>query len=265
MEKTRSRDGTLIAFEKRGAGAPLILVGGALSDRTSAAPLASLLEPGFTVFTFDRRGRGDSGDAESYSIEREVEDFSALIGVAGGSAFVFGHSSGAALALESAARALPISKLALYEPPFIVDGARAPLPGTYTAQLASLLSSGRRGEAVKYFLTVGVQVPETAIAQMQGSPMWPGMEKIAHTLLYDQAIMEGKMSGTGMAKGQWDSVDVPTLVIEGGASPAWMRNSAATLAKALPKGQHRSLDGQTHGANPAVLAPVLEAFFSIKP
>ena len=156
MEKTSSRDGTLIAFETRGSGAPLILVGGALSDRSSAAGLASLLEPGFTVLAFDRRGRGDSGDAESYSIEREVEDIAALIEVAGGSAFVFGHSSGAALALECAARALPISKLALYEPPFIVDGAREALPGGYTARLASLLASGRRGEAVKHFLTIGV-------------------------------------------------------------------------------------------------------------
>jgi pimeloyl-ACP methyl ester carboxylesterase len=261
MEKTSSRDGTPIAFEKRGSGPPLILVGGALSDRASAAALASLLAPGFAVFAVDRRGRGDSGDSESYSIEREVEDIAALVGVAGGSAFAFGHSSGAALALESAARGLSISRLALYEPPFIVDGAREPLPESYTARLASLLSSGRRGEAVKYFLTVAVQVPEAVVARMQGSPMWPGMEKIAHTLLYDQAIMEGKMSGAGFGKGQWSSVGIPTLVIDGGASPAWMRNSAAALAKALPKGQHRSLDGQTHSADPAVLAPVLEAFF----
>lgn len=261
MEKTKSRDGTLIAFEKRGSGAPLILVGGALSDRASAASLASILESGFSVFSYDRRGRGDSGDTEPYSIEREVEDLAALIQVAGGSAFVFGHSSGAALALESAARGLPIPKLALYEPPFIVDGARESLPEGYTAQLASLLSSGRRGEAVTYFLINGVQVPEPAVSRMQSSPMWSDMERMAHTLLYDQAIMEDKMSGTGIPKGQWDSVDIPTLVIEGGASPAWMRNSAAMLAKALPKGQHRSLDGQTHGADPAVLAPVLEAFF----
>ena len=265
MQKTSSRDGTLIAFEKQGAGLPLILIGGALSERAAAAPLASLLEPSFTVFSYDRRGRGDSGDAEAYSIEREVEDLAALIEVAGGSAFVFGHSSGAALALECAARALPIAKLALYEPPFIVDGAREPLIGSHTAQLASLISSGRRGEAVKYFLTIVVQVPETAVARMQGFRMWPGMEKMAHTLRYDQAIMEGKMSGMGIAKGQWNSVDMPTLVIEGGASPAWIRNSAAMLAKALPKGRHLSLDGQTHGADPAVLAPVLEEFFSTKP
>ena len=265
MEKTSSRDGTLIAFERRGSGAPLILVGGALSDRASAAPLASLLEPDFTVFAFDRRGRGDSGDAESYSIEREVEDISAPIGIAGESAFVFGHSSGAVLALESASRALPISRLALYEPPFIVDGSREPLSASYAARLASLLSSGRRGEAVKHFLTLGVQIPEAAVAKMQSSPMWPGMEKMAHTLLYEQAVMEGKMSGTGLAKEQWGSVSIPTLVIEGGSSPAWMRNSAAALADTLPKGHLRSLDGQTHGADPGVLAPVLKAFFTSKP
>ena len=261
METTRSRDGTQIAFDRQGSGTPLILVAGALSDRTSAAALAALLGSQFTVFSYDRRGRGDSGDTRPYSVPRELEDLSALLEVAGGKAFVFGHSSGAALALEGAVRALPMAKLAVYEPPFIIDGSREPLPATYTETLTSLLTSGRRGDAVEYFLTVAVQVPQAAVTGMRSSPMWPGMEKIAHTLLYDQAIMEGKMSGSGVPAGAWDSVGIPTLVIEGGASPAWMRNSAAALAKALPKGQHRSLPGQTHGADPAVLAPVLEAFF----
>jgi pimeloyl-ACP methyl ester carboxylesterase len=262
MEKARSKDGTPIAFERRGSGKPLILVGGALSDRASAALLASVLETGFAVFSYDRRGRGDSGDSESCSIEHEVEDLASLIDAAGGSAFVFGHSSGAALALESAARGLPIERLALYEPPFIVDGARELPPEGYEARLESLIGSGRAGEAVRYFLTVAVQVPEATVARMEASPMWRGMEAMARSLLHDQAVMEGKMTGTAIREGAWSSVGMPTLVIDGGASPTWIRNSAAMLAKSLPKGRYRSLEGQTHGADPAVLAPVLAEFFS---
>ncbi len=262
MEKTNSRDGTAIAFEKRGSGTPLILVGGALSDRGAALPLASLLAANFTAVAYDRRGRGDSGDAPVYSVEREVEDLAALIAACGGSAFVYGHSSGAALGLEAAARGLPISRLALYEPPFIVDSGREAIPAGFTAQLADLLAAGRPGEAVRQFLIQAVQVPEAAVAQMRASPMWPRMEKMAHSLLYDQAVMEGRMSGMAIAKGQWASVGMPTLVLEGGASPAWIRNAAASLAAALPRGQHRSLEGQAHSADPGVLVPVLEAFFA---
>lgn len=261
MDRARSGDGTLIAYETRGSGPQLILVGGALSDRNAALPLASLLAASFTVLSYDRRGRGDSGDGPSYSVEREVEDLSALIGTAGGSACVFGHSSGAALALESAARGLPISRLALYEPPFIVDSSRESLPEGFTAQLAELMAAGRPGEAVRQFLTLAVQMPDAAVAKMRASPIWPRMEKMARSLLYDQAVMEGKMSGSAVEKGQWAKVELPTLVLDGGASPAWIRNAAAMLAEALPRGQHRSLEGQSHGADPAVLAPVLEEFF----
>src|SRR5512137_163645 len=147
MQKVTSKDGTAIAFDKTGQGPAIILVGGALSDRSAAVPLASLLAPHFTVFAYDRRGRGDSGDTAPYAVEREVEDIDALIDTAGGSAFVFGHSSGAVLALE-AARGLShkIPRLALYEPPFIVDDSRPPMPEDFRARLQGLLAEGRRGD-----------------------------------------------------------------------------------------------------------------------
>jgi pimeloyl-ACP methyl ester carboxylesterase len=145
-------------------GSPLILVGGGLSDRSASAPLAALLASHFTVFAYDRRGRGDSGDRAPYAVEREVEDIQALIAEAGGSAFVFGHSSGAVLALETGARGLAITKLALYEPPFMIDKSRPPLPKDYRERLRDLLSWGRRGEAVEYFMTIAVGVPTEAVA-----------------------------------------------------------------------------------------------------
>src|SRR5712691_7270416 len=206
MNTTTSRDGTIIAFDRSGEGPPVILVGGALSDRGAAAQLAVLLAPHFTVVAYDRRGRGDSGDTPPYAVDREIDDLETLIGEAGGSAFVFGHSSGAALALEAAARGLAITKLALYEPPYIVDDTRAPLPEDYVAHMAELVSAGRRGDAVEYFMTTAVGVPPDMVAQMRSSPMWEGMEGLAHTLAYDGAVMGDHMAGGPLPADRWISV-----------------------------------------------------------
>src|SRR6266568_645857 len=180
MKKVHSKDSTAIAFDQLGQGSAIILVGGAFTDRSqpTLVQLAALLAPHFTVFNYDRRGRGESGDTAPYAVEREVEDLGALITEAGGSAFVVGGSSGAVLALE-AARKLPITKLALYEPPFIVDDSRPPLPADYVAQLIELISSGRRGDAVEFFMTKAVGVPAEFVAQMQNAPMWPALEAAA--------------------------------------------------------------------------------------
>jgi len=264
VQKATSKDGTAIAFEKAGQGPAIILVGGALSDRSAAAPLASLLAPHFTVFAYDRRGRGDSGDTAPYAVEREVEDIGALIKEAGGSAFVLGHSSGAALALEAAARGLAITRLALYEPPFIVDDSRPPLPKDYVAQLDKLVSAGRRGDAVEYFMKEAVGVPDNLLAQMRDMPMWAEMEKMAHTLAYDGKVMGDNMAGNTLRAKQWTSVTVPTLVMDGGASPAWARNAVQAVADVLPNAQRRTLEGQTHGVDPAALAPILVEFFQAR-
>jgi len=258
VDKVRSSDGTIIAFEKSGNGPAIILVGGALSDRSAGAPLAALLAPRFTVFSYDRRGRGDSGDTAPYAVEREVEDLAALIREAGGSAFVFGHSSGAALALEAAAHGLAVTKLALYEPPFIVDDSRPRVLEDFPARLAGLLAAGRRGDAVGLFMTEAVEAPAEMVDQMRQTPMWPAMEALAHTLMYDITIMGDNSLPTERAA----SVTVPTLVVDGGESPAWARNAVRALADALPAARRRTLEGQTHGVVPEAIAPVLEGFFA---
>lgn len=261
MTTVTSKDGTTIAFDGSGEGPALVLVGGALSDRSGAAPLAEVLAPRFTVFAYDRRGRGESDDTAPYAVEREIEDLEAVVAEAGGSAFVFGHSSGAALALEAAARSLPVTKLALYEPPFIVDDGHEPLPDDYVERLTDLAASGRRGDAVEYFLTSGPGVPPEVVAGMRNEPFWPAMEKIAHTLAYDGAVMGDLMSGRPLPADRWASMAIPTLVLDGDQSPAWARNSVGALAEVLPNAERRTLEGQDHGAAPEVLAPALVEFF----
>jgi pimeloyl-ACP methyl ester carboxylesterase len=262
MERTTTKDGTTIAFDRSGRGSAVVLVGGALGNRSAAEPLAALLAPRFTVIAYDRRGRGDSGDTAPYAVEREVEDIEALIVEAGGSASLFGHSSGAVLALE-AASALPdrIAKLALYEPPFIVDDSRPPLPADYVARLDHLVSAGRRGDAVEHFLTTGPGVPADVVAGMRQQPFWSSMEAVAHTLAYDGRVMGDTMGGSPAPLERWASLTAPTLVLDGGASPPWQRSAVRALVAVLPAAQHMTLEGQDHGADPEVLAPMLERFF----
>jgi pimeloyl-ACP methyl ester carboxylesterase len=263
VEKVRSKDGTEIAYDSVGDGPALVLVGAAWNDRMSAVPLAELLAGDFSVYTYDRRGRGDSGDTPPYAVEREIEDLTAEIDAAGGSAYAFGVSSGAALALESAAGGAPISKLAMYEPPYIVDEARPPIPDDYVEHLDQLASEGKRNEILPYFMTVAAGMPAEMAEQMAQSPMARAMEPLAHTVSYDGRVMlRGGMSGEPLPARFTDTVTVPTLVMDGGASPAWMRNAARALNAILPDVQYRTLEGQDHAAPPDVLAPELEHFFS---
>lgn len=259
MNKITSKDGTKIAFDRSGKGPALILVGGAFQYRAideRTAQLASLLAQHFTVYNYDRRGRGDSTDAQSYTIEREIEDLNALIKEAGGSAYVFGMSSGAVLALRAAAHGLAIKKLTLYEPPFNNPGVWGPPAESYARQLAAFLAEGRRGDAVALAMT-SFGVPAETVAGMRQSPVWPMFEAVAPTLAYDNAIM-----GDGSVPTEWiKSVYIPTLVIDGGASPEWMHNAAQATADALPNAQRRTLAGQTHEVDPQVLAPLLEEFY----
>ena len=262
MTTVISKDSTPIAFDQSGQGPALILVAGATATRLAEASLAAALAPQFTVFAYDRRGRGESGDTAPYAVEREVEDIEALITEAGGSAFVLGHSSGAVLALE-AARLLGgrIEKLALYEPPFIIDDSRPPVPQDYIPQLNKLIAEGRRSEAVEYFMTDAILVPTEMVTQMRSTPMWPQIEAVAHTIPYDGAIMGDTMSGNPSTLKKWASVTVPTLVMVGGASPAFFHNGAQTLVDILPNATSRILAGQDHGPADEVLAPVLVEFF----
>ncbi|MGH2993395.1 MAG: alpha/beta fold hydrolase [Solirubrobacterales bacterium] len=259
VAKVHSRDGTAIAFDRSGDGPAIIFVGGAFQQRSDRgmAQLAALLAPRLAVFNYDRRGRGDSGDTEPYAVEREVEDLDALMTEAGGSAFVFGMSSGAVLALE-AARRLAVTKLALYEPPFMVDDSGPRPPADHEARLTELVSSGRRGDAAEFFMTKVVGMPAEAVAPMRSAPMWPALEELAPTLVYDAAVM-GDYS---LPAERVAAVTLPTLVINGERSDPRLRHAARALWTVLPDVRHRTLEGQTHDWAPETLAPVLEEFFA---
>ena len=261
VEKVLSKDGTAIAFHRLGHGSPVILVDGALCYRGmgQSGQLAELLAQHFTVFTYDRRGRGDSGDTAPYAVEREVEDIAALLSEAGGEAFVWGMSSGAVLALEAANRLSGIKKVALYEAPFIVDDSRFTTENDWD-RICAAVAAERRSDAVKLFLK-SVGVPGFVSSLMPLMPMWSKLKAIAHTLPYDGAIVRDNQRGKPLPASQWASSAVPALVMDGGKSPAWMRHTSRALATVLPNAQYRTLEGQTHMLKPKAHAPVLVEFF----
>src|SRR5215467_913436 len=268
MKTVTSKDGTTIAYDQTGHGPPLVLVDGALNSRAFGlnGPLAALLADRFTVFTYDRRGRGDSGNTQPYAVQREIEDLEAVIDAGGSQAYVYGISSGAGLALETAC-AVPakVSKLALYEPPFVVDGTRPPVPADAIGQVTDLLARNRRGAAVKLFLREDAQVPAAVVTLMPLMPAWGKLKAAAHTLPYDLTIMDGGQQGRPLQPGRWAPLTARTLVMAGGKSPAWLQNAAQALAQTLPCASHQTLPGQTHIVKPKPLAPVLADFFTSAP
>jgi pimeloyl-ACP methyl ester carboxylesterase len=257
MDKVVSSDGTTIAFDRLGEGAPVILVSGASTARAVHAQLAELLAADLAVFNYDRRGRGDSGDTPPYTIQREVEDLQAVLTAAGGAAAVFGNSSGAVLALHAAAAGLPLTRLALWEPPFMTDPDAPRRQQAYLAQLTELLDAGRRGDAMALFMT-SIGLPEAMITGMRQAPMWSGMEALAHTLAYDATIMGDSTVPTDLVA----AVKAPTLVLDGSDTEAWAANSARALTAALPNPRHHTLEGQAHNVAWDVLAPVLREFLT---
>jgi pimeloyl-ACP methyl ester carboxylesterase len=257
MNEVTSSDGTTIAFDRLGEGPPVILVCGGSTDRASNAPLAALLAEHFTVFNYDRRGRGDSGDTPPYAVERELEDIEALIGAAGGSAFLYGTSSGAGLALIAAASGLDITKLALWEPPYILDESSRP-PADQVERYNEMIAAGRRGDAVEFFMSKVVGLPPEFVAYARTQPFWQAQEAIAHTLAYDATIMGDYSLPTERAA----AVSAPTIVIVGGASLPFMRETAQALADVIPDAQYRILEGQEHNVSPDAIAPVMVGFFA---
>lgn len=267
MPHIASKDGTVIAFDRKGQGPALILVTGATVTRAFYEGLAMILAPHFTVFFYDRRGRGESGDTAPYAVQREVEDIEALINRAGGSAFVFGHSTGSVLALEAARLLSPqVTKLAIYEPPFIIDDSLPPVPPDYVARLTWLISSDRRGGAIEYYLK-SVGTPVELIVQLRQSPMWSGIEALAHTVAYDGLLMADTLRGNPSSLGKWASITAPTLVMDGTVfvgSPerhGYLRAGANELARILPHAQRRTFEGQDHNPDNNVLALALKEFF----
>lgn len=288
LQTVTSADGTSIAFEQVGDGPTVILVGGAFNDRSTVAALAATLAPDFTAIAYDRRGRGASGDnsvggnnstsgdssagsgvagktagkvAGEAAVEREVADIAALIAYAGGSASVFGHSSGAVLALEAAQRGLPISMLALYEPSYVVDDGRARPGVDLLDRLQALVDQDRRDEAATLFLTEAVSAPPEVVEGMRASQMWGWFTGLAHTLPYDVAVCG---PGNDLPTDRLATIAAPTLAIGGSLSPAWLRAAARAVADAVPGGRYVTLDGQDHGVlhQPDALRPLLVDFLS---
>jgi hypothetical protein len=257
MHTVTSRDGTTIAYDRLGDGPPVVLVTGGSVDRMSNAGLAAELATDFTVYNYDRRGRGDSGDTPPYAVEREVEDIAAVIGAAGGSANLYGTSSGASLAMEAAVSGLPIVKLAMWEPPYSVGG-RPDLPDDTSKVYTELVEAGRRGDAVEYFMLKVVGLPPEFAASARQAPWWAQQEALAHTLAYDAKVMGDYTIPVERAK----AVPVPTIILDGGASFGFLGETADALAELIPDARRRTLEGQQHNVDPAVLAPALKEFLA---
>jgi pimeloyl-ACP methyl ester carboxylesterase len=259
-----SKDGTKIAFSRVGSGPALILVGGAVEQRaleTETAKLAAhpLLSEHFTVYNYDRRGRGSSGDTLPYAVEREVEDIEALVDDAGGAAYLFGISSGAALAMEAAAAlAGKVKKLAMYEAPYNSDEEARKNWRAYRKDLDEILEDGRPGDAmIRFMMLVGM--PEEHAPGVRHMPEWPMFEAVAPTLAYDAAVL-GEEAAVPVERAA--QVRVPALVMSGSESYPFMHTAAVALAEAMPQGEQRTLEGQTHEVSPDALAPILVEFFN---
>jgi pimeloyl-ACP methyl ester carboxylesterase len=265
MGMVKSADGTPIAYDSWGDGPPLILVDGATSHRAvnlTFPQVGELLGDAFRVYAYDRRGRGDSGDTAPYAPAREVEDLAALIDDAGEPAVVCGFSSGAVLALDAAAAGLQIERVGLFEPPFIVDDSRPPVPADYVARLVAATDAGRPGDAVEVFLTAAVGMPAEFVAGMRQSPFWPALEAVAHTIAYDGRIMQGTMFGKPLPTDRWVSVAVPVLVMYGQETEQWLINAARAAADLLPNATVQPVEGAEHNVEADVLAPALRAFLT---
>lgn len=251
VETVKSADGTEIAYERTGNGPALVLVGGALSNRQSASGLAEQLSPQFTVYAYDRRGRGNSGDTKPYALEREVEDLGALVAVAGEPCHLYGHSSGGALVLELAQSGRSVAGLAAYEPPYMVAG--EPDDG-YAALVSAAVDEGRPEEALALF--IGNAMPDS-LDEMKQSPYWASLVELAPTLPYDLAIV----SDGSIPTERFAAITAPTLLLDGGASPAWAANAVDAIAASVPGAVRHTVEGHDHSVPNEVIAPILAAFF----
>ena len=267
QKSVKSKDGTLIAYERMGAGPAVILVSAALADRDGARRLERQLESSFTVFNYDRRGRGKSSDVQPYAVEREVEDIEALINAAGQPVFLFGSSSGAVLALDAGSRyGARVRKLFLYEPPFIVDASHAPIPDSLQSEIGDRVAAGKRGDGVALFFRKGMGIPAPGVTFMRLlMPAWRDMAAIAQTAPYDLKILAGTQSGKPLPPDRWSRETPPAMVAVGAKSEAFFHNGAKALTGMLPAAQYRSLDGLDHSAvlmAPQALAAAIRQYFA---
>lgn len=247
--KATSRDGTAIAYDSVGKGPPLVIVVGAFGDRSTGALFADALAGRFTVYTYDRRGRGESGDSPPYAIDREIEDLAAIVDAAGRTASVFGFSSGAVLALRAAATGIPIDRLVLFGTPIVTDKSRPAVPVDIAQRVKALVDQGKRGDAVELFQLEAIGMPPQVVERMRHAPFRPGLEAVAHTLFNDLTIVAEAPDPLDLL----GSIEMPTLVIDGGDGPPWIGQTARVIAERLPDGKHVSIPGLTQDLRPELL------------
>lgn len=261
MSHVISADGTRIEYDRTGdrpAGPAVVLINAGPTDRNANAELAGLLSGSCTVFNYDRRGRGGSGDTTPHSPDREIEDLHAVVTAAGGQAHVFASSGGAFIALPAAAAGVPISSIALWEPPYAVGAGRPPVPSDYAAHMAELSAQNRPGDMVEYFLTAAAGMPAEIVGGMRQAPFWPFLEAAANPGLHYDAVIAGDFS---VPTGVLADVPCPVLVLDGGTTP-WLTQAADAVAEAAPKSSRQTLTGQQHDVQPSALAPALSAYFT---
>ena len=265
MKTVISKDGSRIAYDRHGSGPTVILVAGALGYRKfkQMEQLATLLAEHCTVINYDRRGRGDSTEVKPFAVEREIEDIQALIDAVGGSASLWGWSSGGALALRAAGAGLRVERLSVYEVPFMVTPeATRPTPD-YGERLDELVAAGDRSGAVTHFMRNAMGIPAPFVALMRLMPIWKKLKATAHTLPYDWAALGAHtMYGAPLNREEWAAVTMPTLVVHGGKSPAVLQQGSRALAEVLPNAELRRFDGLSHNVKMNVLAPALADFFT---
>ena len=263
MQTVTSSDGTRIAYDRYGEGPAVILVAGALGYRSfkKIVRFAELLSERCTVINYDRRGRGDSGEAGPFSVQREIEDIAALIETLGGRASLWGFSSGGGLALRAAGAGVGVERVAVYEAPFIVDREGRVPAADYGPRLDQLVAAGDRSGAVKHFMRGAIGIPAPIVAMMPLMPMWKGLKSAAMTLPYDLAAMgEHNMRGEPLDPAEWASVTGPALIVYGAKSPINLRHGSRAIAEVLPNAELRELEGMNHNFSNEVLAPVLAEF-----
>jgi pimeloyl-ACP methyl ester carboxylesterase len=254
-----STDGTSIAYDVIGSGPAVVLISGGLNQRVMYQKLIDLLQDSYTIFNYDRRGRGDSGDGnpETYTLDHEIDDLEQVLEAVREPAHIVANCTGAIIAAHAAARGIPMAKLALYEPPYAVGGDKPVAGSDYLARLKALIASGRRDEAVMLFQKEAVGNTDEFIEKFRSHPAWPLFAGLAHTLPYERVIVgDGSVPADVMR-----NVDVPTLVLEGGLSPAWQRNACAVVADLIPGAQRQVIEGQGHVFPLAEVAPLAKQFF----
>ncbi|WP_429419437.1 alpha/beta fold hydrolase [Nocardia sp. GAS34] len=259
-----SKDGTTIAYERIGSGPAVVLVDGAMANRElgPCRAVAQELSSDHTVYFYDRRGRGESGDTAPYAPEREIEDLEAIVAEAGEPVTICAFSSGVPLSLAAVKAGLAVKRLALYEFPMVVDDSRPPAPPEYQRTINEMIDAGKPGDAVKYFMRRGVRLPAALVALFPIMPDWSKLKQVGHTLAYDMHFMGDALDGNPIPAGRYDWVGVPTAVYAGSKSPAWMRNANAALAESIPGASLTVLPGQTHMVKAKLFVPTLREFLT---